>query len=262
MRPLQYLLYQQTAGIACVTINRPKALNALNRGTLEELRSAMEYARDDDTVHGVIVTGAGEKAFAAGADIAEIASLSALEAQALTLAGQRTFDLIENLGKPVIAAVNGYALGGGCELAMACTMRLAVKSAIFGQPEVKLGVIPGYGGTQRLPRLVGKGRALQLILAADIADAAEALRIGLVNEVVADTSQLLGRAEALLNRIAENAPVAVRLALQAVNHGLQMPLAEGLALESSLFALCASTQDKQEGSAAFLEKRRPKFSGR
>ena len=262
MGPLQHLLYQQNAGIACVTLNRPKSLNALNKAMLEELRSAMEYARDDDTVHGVIVTGAGDKAFAAGADIAEIASLSALEAQALTRAGQRTYDLIEQLGKPVIAAVNGYALGGGCELALACTLRLAARQASFGQPEVKLGVIPGYGGTQRLPRLVGKGRALQMILTAETIDAAEALRIGLVNEVVADAAQLVGRAEALLNRIAENAPVATRLALQAVHHGLQAPLAQGLALESSLFALCASTQDKQEGSAAFLERRRPKFSGR
>ena len=261
MRPLQYLLYQSDAGIAHVTINRPKALNALNQGLLDELRIAMEYARDDDTVHGVIVTGAGDKAFAAGADIAEIAALSALDAQALTEAGQRTYDLIEQLGKPVIAAVNGYALGGGCELAMACTLRLATKHAVFGQPEVGLGVVPGYGGTQRLPRLVGKGRALQMILTGASIDAAEALRIGLVNEIV-DEAQLIGRAEALIRRIGENAPVAVRLALQAVHQGLQMPLAQGLALESSLFALCASTQDKQEGSAAFLEKRRPKFSGR
>ena len=259
MSTLENLLYEKKAGIAYVTLNRPKALNALSRATLDELHSVMEDARDDATVHGVIVTGAGDKAFVAGADITEIASVSAIEAQAFTRSGQLTFDLIEQLGKPVIAAVNGFALGGGCELAMACTLRLATAHAKFGQPEVKLGVIPGFGGTQRLPRLIGKGRALQLILTADTIDAAEAHRIGLVNEIV-EADQLLARAEAILNRIAANAPLATRLALEAVNHGLDMTLAEGLVLESGLFAVCASTDDKREGTTAFIGKRAPKFT--
>ncbi|REG52115.1 short chain enoyl-CoA hydratase [Paraburkholderia sp. BL6669N2] len=260
MSALQNLLYEKKAGIAYVTLNRPKALNALSRATLDELRSVMEDARDDAAVRGVIVTGAGDKAFVAGADITEIASVSAIEAQAFTRSGQFTFDLIEHLGKPVIAAVNGFALGGGCELAMACTLRLATVHAKFGQPEVKLGVIPGFGGTQRLPRLVGKGRALQLILTADTIDAAEAHRIGLVNEIV-EADQLVARAEAILNRIAANAPIATRLTLEAVNYGLDMTLAQGLVLESGLFAVCASTADKREGTAAFIGKRAPNFTG-
>jgi len=259
MPTLQNLLYEKKAGIAYVTLNRPKALNALSHATLDELRAVMEDARDDAAVRGVIVTGTGDKAFVAGADITEIASVSAIEAQAFTRSGQSTFDLIEHLGKPVIAAVNGFALGGGCELAMACTLRLATAHAKFGQPEVKLGVIPGFGGTQRLPRLVGKGRALQLILTADTIDAAEAYRIGLVNEVV-DVDQLIARAEAILNRIAANAPIATRLALEAVNHGLEMSLSQGLVLESGLFAVSASTDDKREGTSAFIEKRSPKFA--
>lgn len=259
MSTLNHLLYEKKAGIAYVTINRPKALNALSRATLDELRSVMEDSRDDAAIQGVIITGAGGKAFVAGADITEIAEISAIEAQRFTRIGQSTFDLIEQLGKPVIAAVNGFALGGGCELALACTLRLAAPQARFGQPEVKLGVIPGFGGTQRLPRLVGKGRALQLILTADTIDAPEAHRIGLVNEIV-PADELIARAEAILSRISVNAPIATRLALEAVNHGLDMNLAGGLEIESTLFSVCASTNDKREGTTAFIEKRSPKFS--
>jgi len=261
MSTLQNLLCEKKAGIAYVTINRPKALNALSHATLDELRAVMKDARDDAAVRGVIITGSGDKAFVAGADITEIASASAIEAQALTRGGQSTFDLIEHLGKPVIAAINGFALGGGCELAMACTLRLATARARFGQPEVKLGVIPGFGGTQRLPRLVGKGRALQLILTGDTIDAQEANRIGLINEIV-EADQLIARAEAILNRVTANAPIATRLALEAVNHGVEMTLAQGLVLEGGLFSLCASTDDKREGTSAFIEKRSPEFNGK
>ena len=208
-----------------------------------------------------ILTGAGGKAFVAGADIAELARVTAVEAAEMTSNGQAVTSLIENLGKPVIAAVNGFALGGGCELAMACTIRLATENAKFGQPEVKLGVIPGYGGTQRLPRLVGRGRALQLILSGGMIDAAEAYRIGLVNEIV-PADGLLARAEAILQQIFGNAPVAVKFALEAVNKGLETSQAEGLVMESSFFAICASTEDKKEGTSAFLEKRASKFAGR
>jgi len=255
------LIYQKSGAIATLTINRPKALNALNQATLAEIQSALQDAASDSSVRGVIVTGAGDKAFVAGADISEIASVSPLEAQAFTRHGQAVFDLVETLGKPVIAAVNGYALGGGCELAMACTLRIAADNALFGQPEVKLGVLPGFGGTQRLPRLVGKGRAMQIILTAQNIDAREAHRIGLVNEVV-EPARLMARAEELLLQIIANAPLAVRLSMEAVSHGLEAGLAQGLALESASFALCASTDDKREGTTAFLERRHPRFSGR
>jgi enoyl-CoA hydratase len=255
------LIYQKSGAIATLTINRPKALNALNQATLAEIQSALQDAASDSSVRGVIVTGAGDKAFVAGADISEIASVSPLEAQAFTRHGQAVFDLVETLGKPVVAAVNGYALGGGCELAMACTLRIAAENASFGQPEVKLGVLPGFGGTQRLPRLVGKGRAMQIILTAQNIDAREAHRIGLVNEVV-DPARLVARAEELLRQIIANAPLAVRLSMEAINHGLETGQAQGLALESSSFALCASTDDKREGTTAFLERRPPRFSGR
>jgi enoyl-CoA hydratase len=205
--------------------------------------------------------GVGDKAFAAGADITEVASNTSVEAEEATRRGQALTDLIENLGKPVIAAVNGFALGGGCELAMACAIRVAAESAKFGQPEVKLGVMPGYGGTQRLPRLVGRGRALKLVLSGDIIDAAEAYRIGLVDELV-PTASLMERAETTLKRIIANAPLSVKYTLEAVNKGLEMSVAEGLLLEASLFAVCASTVDKKEGTSAFLEKRTPKFQGR
>jgi len=256
---LENVLYDKKGPIAYVTLNRPKVLNALNRATINELLSAFEDARDDSAVRGVILTGAGEKAFAAGADIAEIANNTAVEAA--TRRGQALTDLIENLGKPVVAAVNGFALGGGCELAMSCTIRIAAESAKFGQPEVKLGVMPGYGGTQRMPRLVGRGRALKLILSGDIIDAAEAYRIGLVDELEPD-AHVIERAETVLRRIIANAPLSVKYALEAVNKGLETSVAEGLLIEASLFAVCASTDDKKEGTSAFLEKRAPKFQGK
>jgi enoyl-CoA hydratase/carnithine racemase len=255
------VLYEVKGAIAYVTMNRPKVLNALNRQTFAELKTAFETARSDDSVRGVILTGAGDKAFIAGEDIGELSGVTAVEAAAFTRNGQAVLDLIENLGKPVIAAVNGFALGGGCETAMACTIRLAVDTARFGQPEVKLGVIPGAGGTQRLPRLVGKGRALQLILSGEMISAQEAWRIGLVNEVV-PAAGLIARAEAILKQIDANAPLAVRFSLEAVNKGSETTQAEGLVLESSLFAICAGTEDKKEGTSAFLQKRAPRFQGR
>jgi enoyl-CoA hydratase/carnithine racemase len=258
---LENVIYEKKGPIAYVTLNRPKVLNALNKATINELRAAFEDAGDDSGVRGVILTGAGEKAFAAGADIAEIANNTAVEAEEATRRGQALTDLIENLGKPVIAAVNGFALGGGCELAMSCSIRIAAESAKFGQPEVKLGVMPGYGGTQRMPRLVGRGRALKLILSGDMIDAAEAYRIGLVDEVTPD-AQVIERAEAVLKKIIANAPLSVKYALEAVNKGLETSVAEGLLIEASLFAVCASTDDKKEGTSAFLAKRAPKFQGR
>ncbi|HXQ70053.1 MAG TPA: enoyl-CoA hydratase-related protein [Pyrinomonadaceae bacterium] len=255
------VLYEKKNNIAYVTLNRPKVLNALNNATWHDLRAAFEDARDDETVRGVILTGAGDKAFIAGADISELATVSAVKAEESSSYGQDVLDLIENLGKPVIAAINGFALGGGCETAMACTIRLASEQAKFGQPEVKLGLIPGGGGTQRMPRLIGKGRALQLILSGAIINAAEAYRIGLVNEVVPG-AELISRAEALLREIFSNAPLAIKYSLDAVNKGLETSQAEGLALEASFFGLCAGTEDKNEGTRAFLEKRAPQFQGR
>ena len=257
---LEYVVYEKKGPIAYVTLNRPKVMNALNKATIYELRSAFEDARDDLAVRGVILTG-GEKAFAAGADIAEIANNTAVEAEQASRRGQALTDLIENLGKPVVAAVDGFALGGGCELAMSCAIRIAAESAKFGQPEVKLGVMPGYGGTQRLPRLVGRGRALKLILSGDIIDAAEAYRIGLVDELEPD-GHVVERAETVLKKIIANAPFSVKYALEAVNKGLETSVAEGLLIEASLFAVCASTDDKKEGTSAFLEKRAPKFQGK
>jgi enoyl-CoA hydratase len=253
---LENVLYEKKGPIAYITINRPKVLNALNAKTISELRSAFEEARDDFEVRGVIFTGAGDKSFAAGADISEMANDTPLTAQEKTRSGQALTDLIENLGKPVIAAVNGFALGGGCELSMASTIRIAAETARFGQPEVKIGVMPGYGGTQRLPRLIGRGRALQLILSGEIIDAQEAYRIGLVNEVVSGAN-LIARVEAVLNQIISNAPVGVKYSIEAVNKGLDTSLAEGFLLEASLFAICAGTEDKKEGTSAFLAKRAP-----
>ena len=255
------VLYEKKNDIAYITLNRPKVLNALNKSIVAELKAAFEDARDDSEVRGVILTGAGDKAFAAGADVSEVINDSAVVAEEKTRYGQGVTSLIENLGKPVIAAVNGYALGGGCELAMACTIRLAAETAKFGQPEVKLGIMPGYGGSQRLPRLVGKGRALQLILTGDTINAQEAYRIGLANEVVPNAN-LIARAEAILKQILANAPLGVKYSIEAVNRGLETSLDEGLALEASLFALCAATEDKKEGMSAFLGKRPPKFQGR
>ena len=258
---LENVLYEKKGAVAYITLNRPQVLNALNQRTWEELRAAFEDARDDAEVRGIIVTGAGDKAFAAGADISELAKATAVEAEKSSSYGQEVLNLVESLGKPVIAAVNGFALGGGCETAMACTIRVASENAKFGVPEVTLGLIPGCGGTQRLPRLVGKGRALQLILSGGMIGADEAYRIGLVNEVV-PAADLISRAEAILKPILANAPLSVKFALEAVNNGLNTTVTEGLALEASYFGLCAGTEDKKEGTAAFLEKRAPQFHGR
>jgi enoyl-CoA hydratase len=258
---LANVLYEKKGNIASVTVNRPKVLNALDTPTWADLRKAFEDARDDAAIRGVVLTGAGDKAFIAGADISELAQVTAFEAEQSSRFGQEVLDLIENLGKPVVAAVNGFALGGGCETAMACTIRIAVESARFGQPEVKLGLIPGGGGTQRLPRLVGKGRALHLILSGEMITAQEAYRIGLVNEIVSP-AELITRAEAILHSIASNAPIAVKLALEAANMGMETSQNEGLLLEASYFGLCAATEDKKEGTTAFLEKRLPQFRGR
>jgi len=261
--PLQLanVLYEKKGAIAYVTVNRPKVLNALNTPTWTDIKAAFEAAKADPSVHGVILTGAGDKAFIAGADISELAHVDAYEAEESSRFGQGVLDLVENLGKPVIAAINGFALGGGCETAMACTIRIAAEHARFGQPEVKLGLLPGGGGTQRLPRLVGKGRALQLILTGETITAQEAYRIGLVNEVV-PAANLIARAEAILKQIAANAPIAVKFSLEAANKGLETSQAEGFALEASYFGICAATEDKKEGTSAFLEKRAPQFHGR
>jgi len=258
---LANVVYEKKGAIAYVTVNRPKVLNALNAPTWADLRVAFEDARDDAAIRGVILTGAGNKAFIAGADIGELAHATALDAERASRFGQEVLDLVENLGKPVIAAINGFALGGGCETAMACTIRISVESARFGQPEVTLGLVPGGGGTQRLPRLVGKGRALQLILSGEMISAQEAYRIGLVNEIV-PAADLITRAEAILNKIGSNAPVAIKFALDAANKGLETSQSEGLLLEASYFGLCAATEDKKEGTSAFLEKRAPRFRGR
>ena len=258
---LANVVYEKNGAIAYVTVNRPKVLNALNAATWEDLRVAFGAARDDATVRGIILTGAGNKAFIAGADISELAQATAIDAEQSSRFGQEVLDLIENLGKPVIAAINGFALGGGCETAMACTIRIATEGAKFGQPEVSLGLLPGGGGTQRLPRLVGRGRALQLILSGEMISAQEAYRIGLINEIV-PAADLITRAEAILNKIGANAPIAVRFALEAAGKGLDTSQSEGLLLEASYFGLCAATEDKKEGTSAFLEKRAPRFQGR
>jgi len=257
---LANVLYEKSNGIARVIINRPKVLNALNTPTWADLRTVFENARDDDTVRGIILTGAGGKAFIAGADISELAQAGAFQAEESSRFGQAVLELIENLGKPVVAAINGFALGAGCETAMACTIRIAVENAKFGQPEVKLGLLPGGGGTQRLPRLVGKGRALQLILSGEMIDAQEAYRIGLVNEVVS-AANLMARAETILKQISANAPIAIKFAIEATNKGLDTSQSEGFALEASYFGICAATDDKKEGTSAFLEKRVPQFHG-
>jgi enoyl-CoA hydratase/carnithine racemase len=255
------ILYEKNGPIAKVVLNRPKVLNALNQTVFLELKAAFEDARDDSNVRGVILTGGGDKAFAAGADIAEMSNYTAFEAEEATRRAQAVTELIENLGKPVVAAVNGFALGGGCELASACTIRIASETAKFGQPEVKIGIMPGAGGTQRLPRLVGKGRALQLILSGEIINVQEAYRIGLVNEVV-PAANLISRAEGILNQINLNAPLGVKFSIEAVNKGLEASVSEGLLIEASLFGICAGSEDKKEGTSAFLEKRAPQFHGR
>src|ERR1700686_4138728 len=257
----QNILFEKKNAIAYVTLNRPKVLNALSLATMDELGVAFQEIKNDSSARVVILTGAGEKAFVAGADIGELAKQDAVSGKEYAHRGQSVLNLIENLGKPVIACINGFALGGGCEIAMACTMRLASESAKLGQPEVKLGIIPGYGGTQRLPRLVGKGVAMQMVLAGEMITAQEALRIGLVNEVTAP-ADLIPRAEAIAAKIIANAPLAVQYAMEAVNKGLEMTLAEGLYLEAVLFAVCCATEDKKEGTTAFLEKRAAHFKGK
>ena len=255
------LLVETKDGVAVVTINRPDKLNALNDATVDELDRAFTALGADAAVRGVILTGSGEKAFVAGADIAELATQSPVDGKERSIRGQKVLDRIEDLGKPVIAAVNGFALGGGCELAMACHVRLASENARLGTPEVKLGIMCGYAGTQRLPRLVGKGRALEMLLTGEMVDAQEAFRIGLVNRVV-PKDRLLAEAEALLRKMIANGPVSLRFVLEAVNAGLEMPLAEAQYLEATLFGLVCTTADMKEGTKAFLEKRPPKFTGK
>ena len=255
------ILFEKKNAIAYVTVNRPKVLNALNMATMEELRSAFHEIKNDAGVRVVILTGSGEKAFIAGADIGELAKHDAVSAKAYTHRGQSVLNLIENLGKPVIACINGFSLGGGCEIAMACTIRLASENAKLGQPEVKLGIMPGYGGTQRLPRLVGKGIAMQYVLTGEMITAQEAHRIGLVNEVTAP-ADLIPRAEVIAAKIIANAPLAVQYSMEAINKGMEMTLSEGLFLEATLFAVCCATEDKTEGTTAFLEKRAASFKGK
>src|SRR6476659_4688784 len=255
------ILFEKKNSIAYVTVNRPKVLNALNMATMEELRTAFHEIKNDSGVRVVILTGAGEKAFIAGADIGELAKHDAVSGKEYTHRGQSVLNLIENLGKPVIACINGFALGGGCEIAMACTMRLASENAKLGQPEVKLGLIPGYVGTQRLPRLVGTGLAMQILLTGEMITAQEAHRIGLVNEVVPAAS-LIPRAEEIAQKIIGMAPLAIQYCMEAVNQGMNMTLPEGLFLEATLFGMCCATDDKKEGTTAFLEKRAANFQGK
>ena len=255
------LLYEKKDQIGYITFNRPKVLNALNRKTMEELGDLLARAREDAEVRALILTGAGEKAFVAGADIHELAQRTPVDGKEFSLFGQGVFHMLETMGKPSIAAINGYALGGGCELALACTIRLASKTAKLGQPEVKLGIIPGYGGSQRLARLCGKGVAHELVLTGEMVSADEALRIGLVNRVV-EPAELIPAAEALARKIIANAPLAVKFAMEAVEHGMEMPQEEGLFLEATLFGLCCATEDMREGTRAFLEKRPAQFKGK
>ena len=255
------LLFAREGAVALLTLNRPQSLNALNAPLLDELRQAILQVRDDSSLRAVIMTGAGTRAFAAGADLKELAARPPVAMHVYAQAGQRVLDLLEQLGKPVVAAINGFALGGGCELAMACHIRIASEHAKFGQPEVKLGIVPGYGGTQRLPRLVGKGRAMQLLLTGEMVDAQEAHRIGLVNSVH-PAGELIDAARRMLTTILAQGPLAVALCIGAVDRGLDLPLGEGLLLEANYFGLCASTADMREGMQAFLDKRPAVFTGR
>ena len=252
------LLFESKNRIGYVTINRPYKLNALNAKAKVELNQLFQNLKTDDTVDVVILTGAGEKAFVAGTDIKELTELNTKSGKKFSAGGQAIFDSIENLGKPVIAAINGYALGGGCELALACTIRIAAENAKFGQPEVNLGIIPGYGGTQRLARLLGKGKAMELILTGDQIDAQEALRIGLINKVV-PAAELMSAAEIIAQKILTKGQFAVRLALKAVNMAHETNLTDGQSLEASLFGVCCGSEDFKEGTKAFLEKRKPAF---
>lgn len=255
------LLYEARDQIARITFNRPNVLNALNRKTMEELGDCLNAARRDDSVRVLILTGTGEKAFVAGADINELAKQTPVAGKEFSLFGQEVIHRLETMGKPSIAAVNGFALGGGCEVALACTIRIASRNAKLGQPEVKLGILPGYGGTQRLPRLCGKGVAHEMILTGEMITADEALRVGLVNRVV-ELADLLPTAESIAKKIIANAPLAVKYAMEAVEHGMEMTQEEGLFLETALFGVCCATDDMREGTRAFLEKRSAKFQGR
>jgi enoyl-CoA hydratase len=255
------LLFEAKDQIARITFNRPNVLNALNFNTIDELDDCLQQARRDESIRVVILTGAGEKAFVAGADINELARQTPLDGKDTALRGQRVFHLLETLGKPSIAAINGFALGGGCELALSCTIRIASRTAKLGQPEVKLGILPGYGGTQRLARLCGKGMAHELILTGEMIGAEEALRIGLVNRIT-EPAELLPTAESVARKIIANAPLAVKFAMEALERGMEMPQEEGMFLEATLFSLCCATEDMREGTRAFLEKRPAKFQGR
>jgi enoyl-CoA hydratase len=255
------LIYEKKDEIAYVTFNRPKVLNALNRKTVEELRDALLDARDDASVRVLILTGAGEKSFVAGADISELAQRTPVDGKDFSLFGQSVFHLLETMGKPSICAINGFALGGGCELALCCTIRIASKTAKLGQPEVKLGIIPGYGGTQRLARLCGKGAAHELCLTGEMITAEEAQRIGLVNHVY-EAAELMQAAEALAKKIIGNAPIAVKYTMEAIERGVEVPQEEGLFLEATLFGLSCATEDRREGTKAFLEKRKAEFRGK
>ena len=257
----QTLLVESRDGVAFVTINRPDKLNALNDATVAEIDAAFAAIAADPATRGVVLTGAGEKAFVAGADIAELATQSPVDGKERSIRGQRVLDRIERLGKPVIAAVNGFALGGGCELAMACHVRIASENAKLGTPEVKLGIMCGYAGTQRLPRLVGKGRALEMLLTGEMVDAAEALRIGLVNRVV-PRDKLLAEAEGLMRKMLANGPVSLRFTLEAVNDGLETGFDEAERQEATLFGLICTTEDMKEGTKAFLDKRPARFQGK
>ncbi len=255
------LIYEKKDSIGYITFNRPKVLNALNRKTMEELGDVLAAARDDEGVRVLILTGAGEKAFVAGADIGELAQRTPVDGKEFSIFGQAVIHRLETLGKPSIAAINGFALGGGCEMALACSIRLASKTARLGQPEVKLGIIPGYGGSQRLARLCGKGAAHELCLTGEMISAEEAMRIGLVNHVY-EPAELMPAAEAMARKIVANAPLAVKFAMEAVAHGMEMPQEEGLFLEATLFGLCCATEDMREGTKAFLEKRPAQFKGK
>ena len=258
----QHILFAvDEQGVALLTVNRPEKLNALSGSVIAELRDAFARIAADGAIHAAIVTGAGDKAFVAGADISELAVLSPYEARAYAMRGQEVFRALETCGKPTVAAVNGYALGGGLELAMACSVRFASETARLGQPEVKLGIIPGYGGTQRLPRLVGRGRALELLLSGEPVNAAEAHRIGLVNAVVPHV-ELLNYSRAWLAKVLANGPLALGLVLEAVDVGLDCGLDAGLRFEAAAFGVSAATEDRREGTQAFLEKRRPAFAGK
>jgi enoyl-CoA hydratase len=255
------LLLERDGAVAILTVNRPKVLNALNTQTLDELRRAILEIKRDDGVRAVVLTGAGEKSFIAGADINELATQTPTSGREHAITGQHILDLIEHLGKPVIAAINGFALGGGCELAMACSIRLAAETARLGQPEINLGLIPGYAGTQRLSRIVGRGRALELLLTGDQVTAQEAYRLGLVNRVV-PAAELMTEAKKLAATLAAKAPIAVRYILEAVHKGVEMPFAQAQVFEATLFGLVASTEDMREGTKAFLEKRKAEFKGK